>query len=128
MKIGELASQTDVSIHTIRFYEKQGLLQGTTLARSENNYRRYSEDAVQRIFLIKQAQAAGFSLSEIKPVLLAWMAGKLNKEEKLVIFREKIEEVDERIQELQDMRDYLKQKVTAIESDKELELSSLKSS
>ncbi|MEO0376447.1 MAG: MerR family transcriptional regulator, partial [Cyanobacteria bacterium P01_A01_bin.17] len=64
MKIGELAKRTDLSIDTIRFYEKKGLLDPKHVQRRANNYRNYTEEAVGRLKLVREAKRLGFSLSE----------------------------------------------------------------
>ncbi|WP_231575312.1 MerR family DNA-binding transcriptional regulator [Paenibacillus sp. FSL P4-0081] len=46
MKIQELADKMGLTIHTIRFYEKEGLLDERHVRRESNNYRNYSEEAV----------------------------------------------------------------------------------
>lgn len=66
MRIGELAKQTSVSRDTIRFYERHGLITSRPSASLSNNYRIYSEDAVPTLDLIREAQAAGFTLAELR--------------------------------------------------------------
>ena len=73
LKIGELASAVGVSPHTIRYYEKLNLL--PRASRTYAGYRQYTEEDVKRLRFIKQAQSIGFSLSEIKQVLLGGGAG-----------------------------------------------------
>lgn len=66
--ISLVAKEAGVHIETLRYYERRGLLQKTL--RSASNYRIYSEDAVKRVRFIKKAQQLGFSLNEIKELLL----------------------------------------------------------
>ena len=67
MLINELSKKTGVSIQTIRFYENKGLIEGSTDENVKtNNYKNYDESHVERIETIKEAQEAGFTLSEIK--------------------------------------------------------------
>lgn len=65
--IGKLAAETDVTIDTVRYYEKEGLLAPAT--KTGAGYRLYDEDAVRRLRFIKQAQQCGFSLTEIRELL-----------------------------------------------------------
>ena len=67
LKIGELASQSGLSRDTIRFYEREAFLPDPERTRA--GYRLYSPDVVARLSFIKQAQALGFSLTEIRGVL-----------------------------------------------------------
>lgn len=69
MKIQELADRMGLTIHTIRFYEKEGLLDERHVRRESNNYRNYSEEAVQRLKLVKKFQSIGCSLAELKEAL-----------------------------------------------------------
>ena len=69
MKIQELADKMGLTIHTIRFYEKEGLLDDRHVRRESNNYRNYSEEAVERLRLIKNFQSIGCSLAELKVAL-----------------------------------------------------------
>ncbi len=65
--IGQLATESEVSADTIRYYEKEGLLAPST--KTAGGYRLYDEDAVRRLRFIRQAQQCGFSLTEIRELL-----------------------------------------------------------
>ena len=67
MKIGELAKACDVSVDTVRYYEKQGLL--AAMNRSEGGYRLFGQDAMERLRFIRKAQSLGFTLNEIHGLL-----------------------------------------------------------
>ncbi|MFO0754284.1 MAG: MerR family transcriptional regulator [Thermodesulfovibrionales bacterium] len=67
LSIGQLAKQAEVTIDTIRYYERRGLL--SPPRRKESGYRQYRADTVLRISFIKHAQALGFSLDEIAELL-----------------------------------------------------------
>ncbi len=67
LTIGQVARHAGVSSETVRFYERQGLLEEP--ARKESGYRQYPEDVVARLRSIKQAKELGFSLKEIKELL-----------------------------------------------------------
>ncbi|GAA3771522.1 Zn(2+)-responsive transcriptional regulator [Terriglobus aquaticus] len=68
MLIGEVAQNTGLSIDTIRFYEKESLIGPPQ--RSAGGYRLYDEHAVDRLQLIGRAQQLGFSLQEIRELLV----------------------------------------------------------
>ncbi|CAM5205394.1 Mercuric resistance operon regulatory protein OS=Castellaniella sp OX=1955812 GN=merR PE=4 SV=1 [Castellaniella denitrificans] len=63
MNIGRAAKLAGVSVETIRYYQRRGLV--AVPAKPLGSHRRYSQDVVERIRFIKQAQAWGFSLDEI---------------------------------------------------------------
>lgn len=67
LKIGELAKATQVSVETIRYYESLNLLNAPV--RNESKYRIYSADSAKRIQFVRNMQALGFRLSEIKELL-----------------------------------------------------------
>lgn len=79
MRIGELVGRSGLSASRIRFYEASGLL--TRVERKANGYREYPEDAVWLLEIIVGAQAAGFSLEEVRALLPvtpgAWAEGEL---------------------------------------------------
>ncbi len=68
LTIGELAKHARVNLETIRYYERQELLPKPP--RSQSGYRAFPEESVGRIRFIKQAQKVGFSLKEIKELLM----------------------------------------------------------
>jgi MerR family transcriptional regulator, copper efflux regulator len=110
MLIGELAQRGGVSIHTIRFYEKQGLLDESHLQRGENSYRHYNESALERLMLIQRGQAAGFTLSEMRLLIGAWEAGELTIDDQQALVRQKLDEITRKIAQLEEMRLYLEAK------------------
>jgi MerR family mercuric resistance operon transcriptional regulator len=67
LTIGKLAKQTEVTIETIRHYQRIGLL--TEPEKPDSGYRCYSVFAVTRVRFIKRAQQAGFTLKEIATLL-----------------------------------------------------------
>ena len=76
MLINELSKQSGVSIHTLRYYENLGLIQGEADETvSSNNYKHYDESLIERLETIKEAKEAGFALSEIKKMLDSWYGG-----------------------------------------------------
>jgi MerR family copper efflux transcriptional regulator len=109
--IHDFARRVDLSIDTIRFYEKQGLLDGEHFSRRANNYRVYSEAAIGRVRLVRQAQAAGFTLREIGSLIQAWENDQLTLDQKELLFRRKIGEIEQRIADLLECKAYLEAKL-----------------
>lgn len=62
MKISELAKRSGISAHTLRYYEKTGLLKAS--ARQQNNYRVYNQDDLTTAMFIERCKRSGFSLQE----------------------------------------------------------------
>jgi DNA-binding transcriptional MerR regulator len=73
MKIGQIARQAGVSVDTVRFYERVGVLPPP--ARRPSGYREYQPGAIDRIRLTRELQAIGFSLREVVDALAAHDAG-----------------------------------------------------
>lgn len=67
MRIGDLAKQAEVSVQTVRFYERRGLLPKP--ARSAGGYRQYNERDLEIVCTIKRLQHFGCTLSEVRRVL-----------------------------------------------------------
>jgi DNA-binding transcriptional MerR regulator len=66
--IGKVATLAKVSTDSLRYYEREGLIEPTS--KSESGYRLYEPpDAVRRIRFIKEAQQCGFTLAEIRALL-----------------------------------------------------------
>ena len=69
MKIGEVARAAGVSIDTVRFYERRGVL--PVPPRTPSGYRTYTAATVQRIALARRLQQLGFTLDEVIDALHA---------------------------------------------------------
>ena len=105
--IGQVARLSGVGVETIRFYEREGLLE--VPARRASGYRQYSQEAVTQIRFIKRAKLLGFSLKEIRELLTL----RVDAETECAQVKEravaKLAEVEEKIVELQHMRQALLQ-------------------
>jgi MerR family transcriptional regulator, copper efflux regulator len=67
LRIGEVAKQAGVGVETVRFYEREGLLDEPD--RRASGYRQYDEEAVAVLRFIRRAKELGFTLKEIKSLL-----------------------------------------------------------
>ncbi|MBV8858941.1 MAG: heavy metal-responsive transcriptional regulator [Acidobacteria bacterium] len=106
LKIGEVSKRSGIGIEALRFYEKSGLLDRPS--RTYGGYRVYGEDVLERLAFIKQAQALGFSLEEIRKIIDDARKGESPCEEVREIVRRRMAELDERLRELQRHRRELK--------------------
>lgn len=105
IKIGEVARRTGIGIETLRFYERSGLLGRP--ARTEGGYRLYSAEELLRLEFIKRAQTLGFTLDEIKRIMLESRAGERPCAEVREIVRERLVELDERLKQMRRYRNAL---------------------
>lgn len=105
MRIAELERRTGVSRHSLRYYEREGLL--TEVIRGDNNYRDYPEQAVQRVRMVCELKSLGFSLREIRELLDALRANRIDCLEGARVMADKRARVEQRIAELARIRDLL---------------------
>lgn len=102
MKVGEVAARAGVNVETLRYYERRGLLPEPD--REPSGHRRYDEETVRFLRAIKEAQAVGFTLTEITEYLGAAKRSRKPSEALRVRMAVKIDEIDSRIAGLQRMR------------------------
>jgi MerR family copper efflux transcriptional regulator len=105
LSIGQVARRAGVGVETVRFYEREGLLEEPP--RRASGYRQYSEQAIKRIHFIKRAQQLGFSLKEITELLMLRVDAQTSCEEVKQRTEAKIAEVERKLVELQRMRQAL---------------------
>lgn len=106
MLIGQVAQQAGVTAKTLRFYEDAGLLPAPD--RTSGGYRDYPGEAVDRVAFVRSAQAAGFTLGQVKQVLDIRDGGEPPCEHVRVIVDERLAEVERRLVELRRTRDQLR--------------------
>ncbi len=98
LRIGEVASESGLSVETLRFYERRGLLGRPH--RTAANYRVYQESVLERLDFIKRAQTVGFSLDEIQEIIKESENGRLPCQHVRELARAKLAELDARLTEL----------------------------
>jgi DNA-binding transcriptional MerR regulator len=102
MKIGEIAKQAGVSVDTVRFYERVGVLPAP--ARTESGYRDYVPDTVERIRLTRELQGIGFTLSDAVDALAAHDAGGATCESERWRLQAVLDRVDAQLAQLSALR------------------------
>lgn len=103
--IGQVAKAADVGVETVRFYQREGLIEEP--AREGTRRRRYSRETVARIRFIRGAQNVGFSLKEIEDLMALRLAPGTSKAEMKARAQAKVGEIEEKMRDLQHMRDTL---------------------
>jgi DNA-binding transcriptional MerR regulator len=102
MKIGEVAGQAGVTVDTVRFYERVGVLPAP--ARTESGYRDYVPETVERIRLTRELQAIGFTLHEAVDALAAHDTGDATCESERWRLQAVLDRVDAKLAELTALR------------------------
>ena len=103
MTIGRLAAVAGVGVETVRYYQRRGLIETPT---RDREIRRYSSEDLSRLRFIKQAQAAGFTLEEIKELLDLDASEDRARARELASAR--VKALDRKIAELRKARDALR--------------------
>ena len=106
LSIGEIAQQSGVPTSTIRYYEEINLLPS---AYRVNGRRRYDDDILSKLNVIRLAQQAGFTIAEIQMLLHDFPADAPPSARWQVMARQKLAELDERRQTIEKMKAMLEQ-------------------
>jgi MerR family copper efflux transcriptional regulator len=105
MLINELSKKTGLSTHTIRFYEKSGLIEGKQDETvKSNNYFHYDEVTIEKLEFISDAKSVGFTIREIGQMIDAWYNQKYTKEQKLEILDDKLISLEQKMKEIKEMK------------------------
>lgn len=102
MKIGQVAKESGVSIDTVRFYERRGVL--PAVQRRPSGYRVFSESAVERIRTVKALQDLGLTLDEIIDALQAHDGNGATCERERWRLEAVLDRIDAKIAELKQAR------------------------
>ena len=103
LTIRQYADAGGVGVETVRFYQRKGLLETPSRA---GGIRRYGREDVRRLRFIRSAQRAGFTLEEIRELLVLDAGHDHGRARELA--RSRITKLDERIAELEQARDSLR--------------------
>lgn len=109
MRSGELAAVAGVSVQTLRYYERRGLLPEPP--RTAGGHREYADDAVELLRMVKAAQRLGFTLDEVTDLLAAGARHRAPDLQDRV--RVKLAEIEDRMADLARIREGLRQVVDA---------------
>ncbi|KVK86561.1 MerR family transcriptional regulator [Burkholderia ubonensis] len=105
MNIGEVAKSSGVSAKMIRHYEESGLIRPAT--RTDSNYRVYTAKDVEVLRFVRRARYLGFSTKQISALLALWGNRERPSSEVKQMVMQHVNDLNERIRELVEMRDTL---------------------
>ncbi len=101
LTIGKLAKASGVNVETIRFYERKGILKQPN---KQGAFRYYPEEYITRIHFIKRSQELGFTLKETQSLLDLKIKNQSKCGDILARTEEKIEEINQKIKDLKNMK------------------------
>jgi DNA-binding transcriptional MerR regulator len=114
LSIGEAAERTGLSVHTLRFYEREGLL-ANPIQRDPGGRRVYRQDDVDWITICVILRASGMPLPAIRHYTELVRAGGGNETERLVLLRRHRERVVDQMDQLRKCLDLINFKVGVYE-------------
>jgi DNA-binding transcriptional MerR regulator len=114
VKIGQAASEAGVSIDTVRFYERRGVL--PPAPRTAAGYRIFTDAAVARIKLARRLQGLGLTLDEITGALHAQHEGRASCESERWRLHAALDRIESRIADLTRLRGEVRGALAACES------------
>ena len=115
--IREVALQTGLNPHTLRYYERMGLM--STVARSANGHRRYSQADVDWLEFLKRLRATGMPITEMKQFARLRQAGKSSLAKRQHLLKEHHARVQSHINDLVENQQAIEAKLKRLESQKE---------
>lgn len=116
MLIREVAVLLGVSTDTVRYYEREGLLDDRHVARRPNGYRDYGDAAVELLRLLLQARRSGMSIADVRALAGAFDDGTLTIDRQLEFLREKLAGLDRQAEKLDAARTTIAAKIVDLES------------
>jgi DNA-binding transcriptional MerR regulator len=114
MQIGRVSEQTGLSVDAIRFYEKERLLEHPP--RTEGGFRLFNTQDVQRIQFIRRAQQLGFSLPEIRELLVLQRDEGEACSHVRDLLHAKVSQIHGKVEELRLLEELLKTKLRKCEA------------
>jgi DNA-binding transcriptional MerR regulator len=100
LSIGDVARQTGLSVHALRFYEREGLLVSPQIARGTGGHRRYTPDDVKWLGICIKLRRSGMPLAKIRRLAELVREGPGNEQQRLELLREQQRHVENQLAEL----------------------------
>ena len=104
--IGEVAKITGLPVSTLRYYDRNGLI--PSLERSQGGTRTFTDQEIETIRVIECLKSTGMQLKDIKQ-FMAWCSeGDSTIDKRLGMFQNRLQEVEEQMNELQRVKDIVR--------------------
>jgi DNA-binding transcriptional MerR regulator len=111
LSIGEVARRTGLTVHALRFYEREGLLLTQHVARGTSGHRRYSEQEVYWLRICIKLRRSGMPLAKIRRFAELVREGPGNEQQRLELLREQQRHVESQLAELEECLRIINRKV-----------------
>ncbi|MEQ4719855.1 MerR family transcriptional regulator [Nonomuraea sp. B19D2] len=109
LSIGEVSKRSGLSVHALRFYEKEGLF-ANPVRRTANGRRIYHEEDLEWLASCTKLRSSGMSLAAIRRYVELARQGAGNEHERLALLRDHEQQVEAQIRELQECLDVIRYK------------------
>ncbi|MFJ2598441.1 MerR family transcriptional regulator [Streptomyces erythrochromogenes] len=110
LSIGEVAERSGLSVHALRFYEREGLF-ANPVRRLSNGRRIYHQEDLEWLAICTKLRSSGMSLAMIRQYIELVRQGPGNEHERLELLRRHERDVEARIRELREALDVMRHKV-----------------
>lgn len=114
MNIGDVATRAGLPTKTIRYYEDIGLIQAV---RDANGYRTFSDADVHKLTFVARARTLGFSINDCRALLALWEDRARASADVRQIASGHLSKIEEKIADLEAMRDSLRHLVSSCAGD-----------
>ncbi|MET9621258.1 MerR family transcriptional regulator [Streptomyces sp. NPDC006464] len=114
LSIGEVAKRSGLSVHALRFYEREGLF-ANPVRRLSNGRRIYHEEDLEWLAICTKLRSSGMSLATIRRYIELVRQGPGNEHERLELLRRHEHRVEAQVQELRETLDVMRHKVRIYE-------------
>ena len=112
MRIGEVAEKVGVSVDTLRYYERLGVL--PRAHRTTGGFRSYGDEVIKRMKFIQQAQALGLTLKDVRQLIVdQGRPGRDRCRKVRDLLAVRLDDVDQKLAELRDFRRTLRSHLDA---------------
>lgn len=115
MNVGQAATKSGLPVKTVRYYADIGLVE--PMGRSDAGYRIYSDTEISKLTFIRRARAFDFSISDCRELLGLYQDKSRSSRDVKAMALKRLEQIDEKLAELNKLRDELRRVATLCRGD-----------
>jgi MerR family transcriptional regulator, copper efflux regulator len=117
MLISEFSRATGLSVDTIRFYIRRGLIQPKLgLKGGRNPYQKFEVEHVQAAKVIRLSQSLGFSLKEIAALANEYSSGNMTSARSRAIMINQLQRLEQKASEIETLISFVRRKIAWVDS------------